>query len=1355
MSSYNRATSDEEELIDTTPDRVYQSPTIQVLDHRLGSRCWTERSHVEKKLLVVVGGLSLALFICILTLGLHYNESHPGLCLTESCVSVAATIIGAIDRSVDPCNDFYSYACGGWIKKNPLPEGKSRWDTFSNLWEHNMAVMKNLLESTNQQGLSKSQKKALQYYKACMNETNIEELGARPLQELINQTGGWALTGPWDKNNFQEVLRTVSAIYRTSPFFTVFVSTDSKNSSSNIIQVDQSGLGLPSREYYLNKTVNEKFLKAYLNFLVELGVLLGGSEETSRSLMQEIVDFETSLANITVPQEERRDEELIYHKIKAKDLTTLAPAVDWMPFLKAVFAPVALNETEPVVLYATDYLQKVSRLISTTNKSTLNNYMIMKVVRKMVSILDQKFQDAEQRFLEVMYGAKKSCTPRWKVCVSDTDSALGFALGALFVKATFAEDSKAFAENMVLGIKLAFEDSLKHVSWMDGETKKAAKEKADAIYNMIGYPKFIMDPNELDKVFNEFEVVPDSYFQNVMQYYNFSGRVTADQLRKAPNRDQWSMTPPTVNAYYNPTKNEMVLPAGILQAPFYSQAWPKALTFGGIGVVMGHELTHAFDDQGREYDKDGNLRFWWKNESVSAFKQQTQCLVEQYGNYSINTEALNGKHTLGENIADNGGLKAAYKAYINWIQKNGEEPTLPALGMTNHQLFFVSFAQVWCSVRTAESSHEGVITDPHSPSRFRVIGTISNSPEFSRHFDCKEDSPMNPKRKCELCTAMSSGPNTAAVTGANQLRVQPVSIPPGVTAAPQPPTVPVPRHPGPPYQGHELGKGHAPSPALSQVSATPAPTYRYLKGWEPGGMPSFSPTQNAGSASLIYSPQTQPVNVQPPSRPFLHRAQIQTPRAALPTNTPSIRPGSQTPTAAAVYPPNQTIMMTMTPMPFPSAQTAQYYIPQYRHSSPYVGPPQQFSVPPPASGTFYPGPGPGEFPAPYATAAPGPAYFPGQTVYPSSAPIIVPAAPQQPPPTKREKKPIRIRDPNQGGRDITEEIMAGSGNTTPPVGRPSSTPTPPQRSASQTPEQLYYNMDPPYRLSPGTTDGKPMSESSIERREPLTLTIIDPSLNMKPGTSCGLTVACKPEELSTVSSAAAPSPVPVGEEPFPEETPSPTSSSPSPGKTVNGLTKSPPPSPSCEQEIQVQELALPSTQSSTSAENEAPVLEEAIQAEPHASVTQISISPTTLIPSNAMSALAPPPGLPILIQPPSNEEESTLDGSVGEEVCKPVLEINGFSPASPCFLEENGETETEPLKNRVLETEQQDNTVALEEKNGPIEPSLTIEEMPMQPNGKKQYDRDFLLGFQFMPACVQKPEGLPPITDVVLDKASA
>ncbi|XP_077112455.1 endothelin-converting enzyme 1 [Ranitomeya variabilis] len=517
-----------------------------------------------------------------------------------------------------------------------------------------------------------------------------------------------------------------------------------------VYKIDQSGLGLPSREYYLNKTANEKVLTGYLSFMVQLGVLLGGEENSTRVQMEEILDLETALANITIPQEKRRDEELIYHKITAGELKDLVPVVDWISFLRTVFHPVEINETEPVVVYAKEYLQDVSDLINRTDKRILNNYMMWNLVRKTSLLLDLRFQDAEEKFIEVMYGTKKTCTPRWKFCIADTDNNLGFALGAMFVKSTFANSSKIRAVQMIRGIKNAFEESLQTLSWMDEDTRKAAKEKAEAIYDMIGYPNFIMDPKELDKVFNDYEVTSDLYFENVMMFYNFSARVTADQLRKPPNKDQWSMTPPTVNAYYSPTKNDIVFPAGILQAPFYSSSSPTALNFGGIGVVMGHELTHAFDDQGREYDKNGNLRPWWKNSSVEAFKKQTECVTEQYSSYKVNGEAVNGKHTLGENIADNGGLKAAYRAYQNWVKEHGEEQVLPSLGLTNDQLFFVGFAQVWCSVRTPESSHEGIITDPHSPSRYRVIGSVSNSREFSRHFQCPDGAPMNPLMKCEV-----------------------------------------------------------------------------------------------------------------------------------------------------------------------------------------------------------------------------------------------------------------------------------------------------------------------------------------------------------------------------------------------------------------------------------------------------------------------------------------------------------------------------------------------------------------------------------------------------------------------------
>lgn len=749
MSTYKRATLDEEELVDSVEGEVYPNGTqVNFWGFRSSKTWWARRPRTEKGLLLLSAALATGLLACVLILLLQLRAKP---CLSESCIAVTSSILSSLDRTVDPCEDFFGYACGGWIQANPVPDGHSRWGTFNKLWEHNQAILKHLLENQTASAASEAERKAQRYYQACMNESKTEELKATPLLDRIQKLGGWNISGSWEGGDFNQTLLVLAAHHHTSPFFSVYVSADSKNSNSNVIQVDQSGLGLPSRDYYLNRTQNEKVLTGYLDFMVQLGLLLGGQDEAStRAQMQQVLDLETALANITSPQEKRRDEELIYHKMTVGDLKSLAPAVDWLPLISAIFDPVELNESEPVVVYAKQYLEQVSALILSTDRCLLHNYMVMTLVRKTCSLLDRRFQDAEEKFMEIMYGTKKTCVPRWKSCISDTDTNLGFALGAMFVRATFAEDSKAVAEEMIAEIKAAFEESLASLQWMDEETRRAAKEKADTIYDLIGYPKFITDAQELDKVFSDYDASPDLYYENVMQFLNFSARVAADQLRKPPNRDQWSMTPPTVNAYYSPTKNEIVFPAGILQAPFYTRSSPKALNFGGIGVVVGHELTHAFDDQGREYDKDGNLRSWWNNASVEAFKQQTECVVAQYGNYTVNSEAVKGRHTLGENIADNGGLKAAYRAYQNWVRKNGAEETLPALSLTNPQLFFVGFAQVWCSVRTPESSHEGLVTDPHSPSRFRVIGTVSNSREFAEHFGCRPGSPMNPLQKCEV-----------------------------------------------------------------------------------------------------------------------------------------------------------------------------------------------------------------------------------------------------------------------------------------------------------------------------------------------------------------------------------------------------------------------------------------------------------------------------------------------------------------------------------------------------------------------------------------------------------------------------
>ncbi|XP_058151448.1 endothelin-converting enzyme 2 isoform X2 [Dasypus novemcinctus] len=714
MVEYKRATLRDEDAPETPVEGGAFPDSEEV-----GFRKRTRRllgPHTQLELVLAAVSLLLAALLlgCLVALGVQYHRdpSHS-TCLTEACIRVAGKILESLDRGVSPCEDFYQFSCGGWIRRNPLPDGRSRWNTFNSLWDQNQAILKHLLENTTFNSSSEAERKTQRFYLSCLRVDRIEELGAQPLRDLIDKIGGWNITGPWDQDNFMEVLKAVAGTYRATPFFTVYISADSKSSNSNIIQVDQSGLFLPSRDYYLNKTANEKVLTAYLDYMEELGMLLGGRPVSTREQMQQVLELEIQLANITVPQDQRRDEEKIYHKMNIAELQALAPFMDWLEFLSFLLSPLELSDSEPVVVYGTDYLQQVSELINHTEPRVLNNYLIWNLVQKTASSLDGRFESAQEKLLETLYGTKKSCMPRWQTCISNTDDALGFALGSLFVKATFDRQSKEIAEGMISEIRTAFEEALGQLVWMDEKTRHAAKEKADAIYDMIGFPDFILEPKDLDDVYDGYEVSEDSFFQNMLNLYNFSAKVMADQLRKPPSRDQ-------------------------------------ALNFGGIGVVMGHELTHAFDDQGREYDKEGNLRPWWQNESLAAFRNHTACMEEQYSQYQVNGERLNGRQTLGENIADNGGLKAAYNAYKAWLRRHGEEQQLPAVGLTNHQLFFVGFAQVWCSVRTPESSHEGLVTDPHSPARFRVLGTLSNSRDFLWHFDCPVGSPMNPGQLCEV-----------------------------------------------------------------------------------------------------------------------------------------------------------------------------------------------------------------------------------------------------------------------------------------------------------------------------------------------------------------------------------------------------------------------------------------------------------------------------------------------------------------------------------------------------------------------------------------------------------------------------
>ncbi|CAH1772547.1 unnamed protein product [Owenia fusiformis] len=747
-----------------TPPGVTYNPEIVF---KVGTSMWQDRTILERLFAILLLALTLIVVILAIILATKHDKiqqltSKKEYCLTPACITAASALVNSMDRSVDPCEDFYQYTCGGWIKYHPMPQGYSTWGTFGVLWKQNQLVMKNEIEKPMSDMKCEAERKAKMYYESCLdkNET-IQELGAQPLLNFIrDKLGGWSISdraGPFDPSNwnFQDLLTKIHR-FNHATLFAGGVGGDDKNSSRNILQVEQGGLDL-QRDYYINKTIDDdKYLSAYLKYMTDIGVLLGGERNATEEHFRDVLLFEQSLAEVTTPSEERRDEEKLYHKMTVAELQEKVPFLNWLNYFNDMLLDtrVQIDQSEELVVFAPEYLGNVSMMITEmlkndTQKRVLHTYMVWGIIKSLTSYLSKDFKDASKDLIKVFSGTTGE-EEKWRTCISDTDDKLGFGLGAMFVRATFDGNSKEKATEMIGQIKRAFKANLPNLKWMDAATRKAAREKADAVIDMIGFPKFIMDPKKLDERYEKLDIAPDEYFQNNLNNMRYSFNRNMEKLRKPPDKTSWGMTPPTVNAYYTPQKNEIVFPAGILQTPFYDQNYPQSLNFGGMGVVMGHELTHGFDDQGREYDKNGNLRPWWNKESVTKFKNATKCMENQYSSYKLGDENVKGKQTLGENIADNGGLKSAYNAYMDWVSNNGEELPLPGVNLTQKQLFFMGFAQVWCTTSTAEADHETIIGDPHSPGKFRVIGTLSNSRDFSEQFNCKKDAPMNPQKKCEV-----------------------------------------------------------------------------------------------------------------------------------------------------------------------------------------------------------------------------------------------------------------------------------------------------------------------------------------------------------------------------------------------------------------------------------------------------------------------------------------------------------------------------------------------------------------------------------------------------------------------------
>ncbi|XP_064610367.1 neprilysin-4-like [Liolophura sinensis] len=681
------------------------------------------------------------------------------ICLTPDCVVAAARVYDAMDMTVNPCDDFFEYACGNWVKKHPIPEEKSSISQFSLLNDDLLIKLKAILEKPSPANEIEAITKAKHLYQSCLNEQKIEDRGLEPVQHIYALFGKWPLLqNSWNATGFDLIKLMISLRrYGTSPLVYHTVSTDLKNSTVRKLELDQPSFLMPGRDYYLSKA--NQSIPAIKTYLTKLAMALGAeSEARVEQDVDDLLEFETLVANISVPREERRDYNKIYKLMTIKDLyTNISDKFDWMRLLSGMMnvsgVEIPINMDEPVVVYSVKYLRKFVDLIEETPPRVLANYVLSWVYKAAVGTLPKRIRDIRTEYNRVMFDVKQE-KPRWKSCVGEANSNLGNAVGRLFVEDYFDETAKAVALDMISNIRNAFNNLLAEQDWMDEATRAVAKDKADDIEERIGYDsKAIKNDTYLNEKYKYLTFDPETYFENILNKSKASSIEKLKKLREKVDKTEWFASPAIVNAYYSPTRNTITFPAGILQPPFFSKNYPKAMNFGGIGVVIGHEITHGFDDTGKNLTKNGDLKTWWSDTVSDNFKQKGKCIVEQYSNFSV-PEAnmnLNGINTQGENIADNGGLRQAYTAYRAWVQKQGkEEEKLPGLKFTPNQLFFLNFGQIWCSSMLPKDAVYRILTGVHSPGKYRVLGTLQNVQEFSDAFNCGRSSFMNPDKKCRV-----------------------------------------------------------------------------------------------------------------------------------------------------------------------------------------------------------------------------------------------------------------------------------------------------------------------------------------------------------------------------------------------------------------------------------------------------------------------------------------------------------------------------------------------------------------------------------------------------------------------------
>ncbi|XP_053676646.1 neprilysin-1-like [Anopheles nili] len=675
------------------------------------------------------------------------------ICLTDECVRTASSLLAAMDRTADPCKDFFQFACGTWNRMHVIPEDRSSISTFEVLADQQQAILKGVLEEPVNKEDNRATKKAKAFYKSCMNLEQIRKRDVQALRKSLQKLGGWpVIEKNWTVPNstIEHLLGKLTGEYDEPGLVELYVGADDKNSSMNIIQVDQLLLALPSRDYYLKES-SEGDMKAYHRYMTQIAILMGADKDKAAEELQRIVEFEVRLANATLPEADRHDTSAIYTKITLPELQRRVPQINWKEYLQTTLGAVELHPNESIVSYAMPYLVELGKILRDTDRRIVHNYAIWRLVMSIMTHMIDDYQKERVEFRRKLLGIQSERN-RWSQCVEWTNKKLGMAVGALFIRDNFNQESKETALTMIHTIREAFNELLADIDWMDDETRAVAKEKADAMNERIGYPDILTNADELEKEYVNLTIHGEVFLENILSILKWEAERNLQLLRKPVDKNKWATEPAVVNAFYNPNKNDIVFPAGILQPLFYSQNFPKSLNYGGIGVVIGHEITHGFDDKGRQFDKDGNMMQWWNNATIKTFRERAQCIIDQYSRYKIDEVGLymDGRMTQGENIADNGGLKQSYRAYRKWVSQHGSEADLPGLNMTHDQLFFLNYAQIWCGSMRPEDALTKIRSSVHSPGIIRVVGPLSNSRDFAEAYRCPLGSPMNPVSKCSV-----------------------------------------------------------------------------------------------------------------------------------------------------------------------------------------------------------------------------------------------------------------------------------------------------------------------------------------------------------------------------------------------------------------------------------------------------------------------------------------------------------------------------------------------------------------------------------------------------------------------------